>query len=59
MMLKPGKKGHHRLQEQLAQIVALAGDKDKQVKVKMPEMRSLVESIVPTVQAVFDDERKG
>lgn len=57
MMLKPGKKCHHNLQEQLAQIVALAGDKDKQVKVKMPEMRFLVESIVPTVQEVFEDSR--
>lgn len=55
MMLNPAKMTHLRLQQQLEEIVALAGEEKKQAEEKMSEMRALARAIVPTTQAVFKE----
>ena len=55
MMLNPAEPDHNKLQKQLEQIVALAGDDGEQAKEKTLKMRVLTEAIIPTAQSVFKE----
>lgn len=55
MMLNPKKQSHKQLQSQLEEMVALVNDPSVKSANKMPKMRTLSQSIIPTCQSVFKE----